>query len=142
VQELEMYVIAALLVAAAIFFAYGRWSHGHHRRRLEKELAGWRRCKDYWGLRIVAGKGKSGCTAARSMRDRILPITSAPSLPLARCGRGNCRCRYAPYPERRHGTRRYSGIRRDSIRFKPAEQERRTPHDRRKSDSLWEEVKH
>lgn len=141
-QEFELYAIAALVLAAVVFFAYGRWSRSHHRRRLENELAGWKRRKDYWGIRIVAGKGKSGCNAARNMRDRILPISTAPALPLARCGSPKCRCHYSPYPERRHGMRRDHGIRRDTIRFKPAEKERRTPHDRRKSESLWEEVKH
>ncbi len=141
-QYVELYVIGTLLAVAALVFVLGGWSQRRHLRRLTQDLARWRRCKEYWGIRVVPGKGKSGCSAARDMQHRILPIGTAPPLPLVRCGGSRCRCRYHPFPERRRAQRRHSGIRRDTIRFTPAEKERREQHDRRKCDRIWEEVKH
>lgn len=139
---MELYILIAIAAAPVGVFAFANWSRRRHLQRLKEELADWRRRRSYWGVRVIAGKGKSGCHAARDLQGRILPIGGAPPLPLARCGRGSCRCRYQPYPERRREQRRHSGIRRDSIRFMPVEKERREPHDRRKTNRLWEEVKH
>lgn len=85
----------------------------------------------FWGVEI----GQPGCEAAQELLGRQFTFADAPELPLAGCDRAMCTCQFKGLMERRKEPRRKHEDRRTDVRFEEGKTDRRSPKNRRRSDS-------
>jgi len=85
----------------------------------------------FWGVEI----GQPGCEAAQELLGRQFTFAAAPELPLAGCDRSMCTCQFRGLMERRKELRRKHEDRRTDVRFEEGKTDRRSPKNRRRSDS-------
>jgi len=85
----------------------------------------------FWGVEI----GQPGCEAAHELLGRQFTFAEAPQLPLEGCSSSVCTCQFKGLKERRTQARRKNTDRRNEVRFDKGKSERRSPKNRRRSDS-------
>jgi len=85
----------------------------------------------FWGVEIA----QPGCEAAQQLLGKQFTFATAPELPLKDCSLSVCTCQFTGLRERRNEHRRKHEDRRNEIRFDKDKPERRSPKNRRRSDS-------
>lgn len=75
------------------------------------------------------------CEQARKYDGKTFAVATAPRLPLADCGRIDCKCRYERVTDRRMAERRVHADRREAFRFEMKDDRRKV--ERRKGKSAW-----
>ena len=85
----------------------------------------------FWGVEI----GQPGCEAAHVLLGRQFTFAEAPELPLEGCSSAMCTCQFKGLKERRVEPRRKQEDRREEVRFDKGKTDRRSPKNRRRSDS-------
>ena len=141
-------LIIIVIVGALFWLLRSQRTRGHSRRQLRSEQAA-RKSQGqaapskpggldklqasglFWGVEI----GQPGCEAAHKLLGRQYPFDEAPQLPLEGCSSAMCTCQFKGLRERRSEHRRQQGERRGEIRFEEGKTDRRSPKNRRRSDS-------
>ena len=140
--------IILIVIVALIWLMRGQRTRVRSRKQLRSEHAA-RKSQDkaaaakpggldklresgmFWGVEI----GQPGCEAAQALIGRQFTFTDAPELPLEGCNRAICTCQFKGLLERRKEPRRTHEDRRTDIRFDEGKTDRRSPKNRRRSDS-------
>ena len=141
-------LIILVVVVALVWLMRGKRTRVRSRRQLRNEHAALksqgkaaaakpggidklRESGMFWGVEI----GQPGCEAAHELLGRQFTFADAPELPLAGCDRAMCTCQFKGLMERRKEPRRKHEDRRTDVRFEEGKTDRRSPKNRRRSDS-------
>lgn len=141
-------IIIIIVVAALLWLLRSQRTRVRSRRQLRTEHAA-RKLQDstaaarpggidklqasgmFWGVEI----GQPGCEAAHALLGRQFTFSEAPELPLDGCSSAMCTCQFKGLKERRVEPRRKNQDRRGEVRFDKGKTDRRSPKNRRRSDS-------
>lgn len=85
----------------------------------------------FWGVEI----GQPGCEAAHKLLGQQYSFAEAPELPLEGCTSAMCTCLFKGVRECRSRHRRKQDDRRGEVRYDKGKSDRRSPKNRRRSDS-------
>jgi hypothetical protein len=148
-SSFKVIIVAIVVLVAVILLVKGRKKTAESKEPVSSKIGSFspreqlkaiRASEKFWGIAIETREDSHACKAVRKITDQAYQTFEVPMLPLAECDSINCRCRYYGLPDLRKSERRKATVdRRESIRYEPSKDNRRSKEDRREKSELWKD---